>query len=136
MFLINNVVVPGQSSLSCDGSRMTQLDIKPSTEDIVKKDPDSHVADGIPSGKYNFSTIKKDELYTDQRYYKNVRNGANICNDVTGVEERIANLEGHLKIVHGAPVPKDVYTRIKQLEDRVLYLEGLSPEYFTGKVSA
>ncbi|KAK3858613.1 hypothetical protein Pcinc_035211 [Petrolisthes cinctipes] len=50
-----------------------------------------------------------------------------------GVEERLANLEGHLKIVPGAPVPRDVYVRIKLLEDKVLYLEGISPEYFTGK---
>ncbi|KAK4292933.1 hypothetical protein Pmani_034334 [Petrolisthes manimaculis] len=50
-----------------------------------------------------------------------------------GVEERLANLEGHLKIVPGTPVPRDVYVRIKLLEDKVLYLEGLSPEYFTGK---
>ena len=29
----------------------------------------------------------------------------------------------------GQPVPVPVYTRLKQLEDRVLELEGLSPEY-------
>ena len=28
-------------------------------------------------------------------------------------------------------MPKDVYTRLKALEERVLYLEGLSPEYFS-----
>ncbi|XP_077991309.1 MAP3K12-binding inhibitory protein 1-like [Glandiceps talaboti] len=47
-----------------------------------------------------------------------------------GVEERLSNMEKHLKIGMGHPVPKDVYTRIKRLEDRVLQLEGLSPEYF------
>ena len=29
------------------------------------------------------------------------------------------------------PVPKDVYDRLKNLEERVLHLEGLSPEYFS-----
>ena len=29
------------------------------------------------------------------------------------------------------PVPKDVYARLKALEERVLFLEGVSPEYFS-----
>lgn len=45
-----------------------------------------------------------------------------------GIEERLQNAECHLKL-HG-PVPKDIYSRLKQIEDRILYLEGLSPEYF------
>lgn len=45
-----------------------------------------------------------------------------------GLEERLQNAECHLKL-HG-PVPKDIYSRLKQIEDRILYLEGLSPEYF------
>lgn len=45
-----------------------------------------------------------------------------------GIEERLKNAECHLKL-HG-PVPKDIYSRLKQIEDRILYLEGLSPEYF------
>ena len=46
----------------------------------------------------------------------------------SGVEERLANAETHLSI-HG-PVPRDIYSRLKQIEDRILHLEGLSPEYF------
>ncbi|XP_070577212.1 MAP3K12-binding inhibitory protein 1-like [Ptychodera flava] len=46
------------------------------------------------------------------------------------VDERINNMEKHLKLGMGQAVPKDVYSRIKRLEDRVLQLEGLSPEYF------
>lgn len=34
------------------------------------------------------------------------------------------------------PVPLSVYQRIKRLEDRILELEGLSPEYFQATVSA
>ena len=30
----------------------------------------------------------------------------------------------------GGPVPRDIYQRIKKLEDKILELEGISPEYF------
>lgn len=33
------------------------------------------------------------------------------------------------------PVPLSVYQRLKKLEDRILELEGLSPEYFQSTVS-
>ncbi|XP_041429255.1 MAP3K12-binding inhibitory protein 1 isoform X2 [Xenopus laevis] len=46
------------------------------------------------------------------------------------VEERLQNIESHLRLQRGGPVPKDVYQRIKRLEDRILELEGISPEYF------
>ncbi|TRY91780.1 hypothetical protein DNTS_023739 [Danionella cerebrum] len=45
------------------------------------------------------------------------------------VEERLHNMESHLKLPAG-PVPQNVYQRLKKLEDRILELEGLSPEYF------
>ncbi|XP_058522338.1 MAP3K12-binding inhibitory protein 1 isoform X5 [Ochotona princeps] len=32
--------------------------------------------------------------------------------------------------VKGGPVPRDIYQRIKKLEDKILELEGISPEYF------
>ncbi|XP_067007419.1 molybdopterin synthase catalytic subunit [Anabrus simplex] len=47
---------------------------------------------------------------------------------LNGVEERLSNAEEHLQIC--GPVPKDVYARLKQIENRILYLESLSPEYF------
>ncbi|XP_006632763.1 MAP3K12-binding inhibitory protein 1 [Lepisosteus oculatus] len=46
------------------------------------------------------------------------------------VEERLQNIEAHLKLLPGGPVPLSIYQRLKRLEDRVLELEGLSPEYF------
>ncbi|XP_040267937.1 MAP3K12-binding inhibitory protein 1 [Bufo bufo] len=46
------------------------------------------------------------------------------------VEERLQNIEYHLQLNPGGPVPKDIYQRIKKLEDRILELEGISPEYF------
>ncbi|BFZ11671.1 hypothetical protein BsWGS_14710 [Bradybaena similaris] len=47
------------------------------------------------------------------------------------VEERLYNLEAHLNIKNDA---REVFARIKALEERVSYLEGLSPEYFTGGI--
>lgn len=35
----------------------------------------------------------------------------------------------------GGPVPRDIYQRIKKLEDKILELEGISPEYFQSVVS-
>ncbi|KAM9466789.1 MAP3K12-binding inhibitory protein 1 isoform 2-T2 [Clarias gariepinus] len=45
------------------------------------------------------------------------------------IEERLHNIEAHLKLTAG-PVPQSIYQRLKKLEDRILELEGLSPEYF------
>lgn len=50
----------------------------------------------------------------------------------TAIEERLQNIEAHLKLPSAGPVPLSVYQRIKKLEDRILELEGLSPEYFQG----
>lgn len=46
------------------------------------------------------------------------------------IEERLHNIETHLKLPAAGPVPLSVYQRLKKLEDRILELEGLSPEYF------
>lgn len=46
------------------------------------------------------------------------------------VEERLQNIECHLRLKTGGPVPIDIYQRIKKLEDKILELEGISPEYF------
>lgn len=43
------------------------------------------------------------------------------------LDERISTTERILGI--NRPVPKDVYERLKNIEDRILYLEGISPEY-------
>lgn len=44
----------------------------------------------------------------------------------TGVQERLNNAEKFLGL---APVSKDVYERIQQIENRIFYLETVSPEY-------
>ncbi|XP_054828704.1 MAP3K12-binding inhibitory protein 1 isoform X2 [Eublepharis macularius] len=50
------------------------------------------------------------------------------------IEERLQNIEAHLRLHMGGPVPKDIYQRIKKLEDKILELEGMSPEYFQSVV--
>lgn len=44
-----------------------------------------------------------------------------------GIEERLENMEVQLSL--HTPVPRNVYKRLKQLENRLLYLESTSPEY-------
>ncbi|XP_019746132.1 MAP3K12-binding inhibitory protein 1 [Hippocampus comes] len=48
----------------------------------------------------------------------------------SAIEERLNNIETHLRLPTAGPVPISVYQRLKKLEDRILQLEGLSPEYF------
>ena len=47
----------------------------------------------------------------------------------TAIDRRISELEERVFFREGQHVPLPVYTRLKQLEDRVLELEGLSPEH-------
>ena len=51
-----------------------------------------------------------------------------------GIEERLQNMEQHLGLKNQQPVHADVYSRLKILEDRILHLESISPEYFDGDV--
>ncbi|CAN9502376.1 unnamed protein product [Ophioblennius macclurei] len=48
----------------------------------------------------------------------------------SAIEERLQNIESHLKLPTVGPVPVSIYHRLKKVEDRILELEGLSPEYF------
>jgi len=48
------------------------------------------------------------------------------------VEERLANMEAHLAI---SKDDKDVFSRLKALEGRINFLEGLSPEYFRSNLN-
>lgn len=47
----------------------------------------------------------------------------------TGIEERLFNMEQHLRIAGSSK--SDVFSRLKSLEERILFLESLSPEYFS-----
>lgn len=50
-----------------------------------------------------------------------------------GIEERVRNLESQLSL--STPVPRSVYERLKEIENRLLYLESVSPEYLQFWVS-
>lgn len=50
-----------------------------------------------------------------------------IVNSSNPIDERLRHLENHLSVPK--PVPKDIYLRLKQIEDRLLQLESVSPEY-------
>lgn len=52
---------------------------------------------------------------------------ADIIINNSGIEERFTNAEKFLGI--NKPVPRDVYERLRIIEDRILYLESVSPEY-------
>lgn len=49
------------------------------------------------------------------------------CIPPNGIEERLQNVETQLNM--HTSVPKDVYKRLKAVEDRLLRLESISPEY-------
>jgi len=47
-----------------------------------------------------------------------------------GVVERLDNAEKYLNINNNnTPVSKNIYERLKKIENRILYLETISPEY-------
>jgi molybdopterin synthase catalytic subunit len=56
-------------------------------------------------------------------------NNANLnsINDHPILNERISASEHRMGI--NKPVPKDIYERLKNIEDRILHLESISPEY-------
>jgi len=43
--------------------------------------------------------------------------------ELSGIEERLVNLEEVFKVIPGAPIPQEVYRRIKSLEDKVVMME-------------
>merc|ERR1712037_192508 len=77
----------------------------------------------------------KSKLTPPKRVKTELNSSATATNDdnelPVGIRERLVDLEKKVPIIAAkGPVPKDVYARIKALEDRVRYLEGVSPEYF------
>ncbi|XP_048732394.2 MAP3K12-binding inhibitory protein 1-like isoform X2 [Ostrea edulis] len=48
----------------------------------------------------------------------------------TGIEERLQNIESHLK-VNKREQRTSLFDRVKKMEERILFLESLSPEYFS-----
>lgn len=53
------------------------------------------------------------------------------CTDsFDAIQERLLSMESHLKLKSDETVKKNFFQRIKELEDRILYLEGICPDYF------
>ncbi|KAG9347313.1 hypothetical protein JZ751_004880 [Albula glossodonta] len=63
------------------------------------------------------------------RDHSGLKQNVTLCGN-PAVEERLQNIETHLKLTADRPVPQSIYQRLKCMEDRILELEGLSPEYF------
>ncbi|GFS96755.1 MAP3K12-binding inhibitory protein 1 [Nephila pilipes] len=51
-------------------------------------------------------------------------------NTLQAIQERLLNMELHLKLQSDSTVKKNIFQKMKELEDRILYLEGVSPDYF------
>lgn len=50
-----------------------------------------------------------------------------ILKTTSSIDERLQMLEDNFNITK--PIPKDIYARLKKIEDRLLELEAISPEY-------
>ncbi|KAJ8269868.1 hypothetical protein GJAV_G00107710 [Gymnothorax javanicus] len=89
----------------------------------------------FPGFKSHVKVTRVVNRYGPQTWVGGHRDHAALKHGVTpcgnpAVEERIQNIEAHLNLTANRPVPQDIYQRLKCMEDRILKLEGLSPEYF------
>lgn len=68
-------------------------------------------------------TVDQSSLHkaTNQTTNQNNNNYSSVLDD------RISTAEKMLGIIK--PVSRDIYERLKNIEDRILFLEGVSPEY-------
>ena len=85
-----------------------------------------------PQTDQDYMDTKVDPLEKSMKKRETDENPKNNQDLPTTINERFNNLESKL-LEEGKPIPKTVYDRLKMLEDRMLYLEGMSPEYFTIK---
>merc|ERR1719186_1183349 len=76
----------------------------------------SHMGQQVPCKKIKLDPAIKSETFG---------NGENKIPEA--LEERLSVMEAQVKPT--GPVPKGVYERLKALENRILFLEGVSPEY-------
>jgi len=70
----------------------------------------------------------KTNLHNDKFKEPKYSNGGFQC--PSGAQERLQNVERHLGMETNTG---DVLSRLKAIEDRILFLESISPEYFTLK---
>ncbi|KAI1897324.1 hypothetical protein AGOR_G00082140 [Albula goreensis] len=89
----------------------------------------------FPGFKSHVKVTRVINRYGPQTWVGGHRDNSGLKQNVTlcgnpAVEERLQNIETHLKLTADRPVPQSIYQRLKCMEDRILELEGLSPEYF------
>ncbi|XP_070159163.1 molybdopterin synthase catalytic subunit-like isoform X1 [Polyergus mexicanus] len=90
---------------------------------IRRKDSKSHMRVHRVLNTWGPQTIDQSLLH------KAIMNNTNY-NNTNGfpvLDDRISTVECIIGI--NKPVPKDIYERLKNIEDRILYLESISPEY-------
>ncbi|KAK9299711.1 hypothetical protein QLX08_007342 [Tetragonisca angustula] len=90
---------------------------------IRRKDSKSHVKVHRVLNAWGPQTVDQRTLYKTTTSETTQANN----NYSSVLDERISTTEKILGI--NRPVPKDVYERLKNIENRILYLEGISPEY-------
>ncbi|XP_076165176.1 molybdenum cofactor synthesis 2B isoform X2 [Ptiloglossa arizonensis] len=90
---------------------------------IRRKDSKSHVKVHRVLNAWGPQTV--DQFTLHRATMSGANQGNPSCSSV--LDNRISTSERILAI--NRPVPKDVYERLKNIEDRILYLEGVSPEY-------
>ncbi|XP_046849542.1 MAP3K12-binding inhibitory protein 1-like [Xenia sp. Carnegie-2017] len=92
----------------------------------------SHIT--VTNADHEDKIMKSDNVTVDTMLYsipvKRQKTSEDVEELPSGVEERLHNIESHLHLNVNA-VPKPVFSRIKSLEKKILYLESLSPEYFS-----
>ncbi|XP_039312810.1 molybdopterin synthase catalytic subunit isoform X2 [Solenopsis invicta] len=90
---------------------------------IRRKDSKSHVKVHRVANMWGPQTIDQSVLR------KSVTNNIsfNASSSFSILDDRISATEHTIGI--NKPVPKDIYKRLKNIEDRILYLESVSPEY-------
>ncbi|XP_043495730.1 molybdopterin synthase catalytic subunit [Polistes fuscatus] len=91
---------------------------------IRRKDSKSHVKVHRVLNSWGPQTVDRSRLHNANNYTTNQQDNNN-CSSV--LNDRITTAEKMLGIIK--PVPRDVYERLKNIEDRILFLEGVSPEY-------
>ncbi|KAI4498528.1 hypothetical protein M0802_006463 [Mischocyttarus mexicanus] len=91
---------------------------------IKRKDSKSHVKVHRVLNSWGPQMVDRSHLHNANNYTTNQQDNNN-CSSV--LDDRISTAEKMLGIIK--PVPRDVYERLKNIEDRILFLEGISPEY-------
>ncbi|XP_043255131.1 molybdopterin synthase catalytic subunit [Colletes gigas] len=90
---------------------------------IRRKDSKSHVKVHRVLNAWGPQTVDQLTLHKANMLGTNHTNNnySSVLDDRISISERILAIN--------KPVPKDVYERLKNIENRILYLEGISPEY-------